>query len=180
MKTQQKSTVTAGQILPVMRILAWVGLVAFLIEAGALLFTYGVSFINPEAAQNLYKGLNLYELRRFNFWYYTSSVSLLASLALMKAWISFLVIKTLSGFNLQNPFTVQVASRLEQISHVAFGMWVLAMIHNGHLAWLMKLTGTLHGSAISGEFIFMVGLVFIISQVFKRGVEIQSENELTV
>jgi hypothetical protein len=26
----------------------------------------------------------------------------------------------------------------------------------------------------------MVGLVYIISQVFKRGVEIQSENELTV
>ena len=47
------------------------------------------------------------------------------------------------------------------------------------LPWVL-LTGELHGNWISGEFIFMVGLVFIISQVFKRGVEIQAENDLTV
>ncbi|MBN2635649.1 MAG: DUF2975 domain-containing protein [Prolixibacteraceae bacterium] len=32
----------------------------------------------------------------------------------------------------------------------------------------------------TGPFLFMAGLVFVISQIFKRGVEIQSENDLTV
>jgi hypothetical protein len=30
------------------------------------------------------------------------------------------------------------------------------------------------------EFIFMAGVVFIMSQAFKRGVEIQSDNDLTI
>lgn len=75
---------------------------------------------------------------------------------------------------------MDVAMRLEKISIIAFGTWVVTMLSNAHTGWLLKLTGELHGNWLSGEFIFMVGIVFIVSQVFKRGVEIQSENELTV
>ncbi len=32
----------------------------------------------------------------------------------------------------------------------------------------------------SSEFLFMAGIIFIIALIFKRGVEIQSENELTI
>ena len=41
-------------------------------------------------------------------------------------------------------------------------------------------TGQLYGSLLSGEFIFMVGLVYIMAWIFRRGVEIQSENDLTI
>lgn len=33
---------------------------------------------------------------------------------------------------------------------------------------------------MSAEFVFMAGVVFVMSQIFKKGVEIQTENELTV
>lgn len=178
--TDTKMRTRTEQILRVMPILAWVAFIGYLIEAGAILFSYGVSWLKPEAAGNLYRGLDLFELREFDFWYYTQSVSLFASLAILKAWVSFLVIKTLSKFNLSNPFTMEVAVRLEQVSYMAFGTWVVTMVSNAHTGWLMKLTGQVHGTWHSGEFIFMVALVFIVSQVFKRGVEIQSENELTV
>jgi|UniRef100_UPI0040498638 hypothetical protein len=168
------------QILTVMPILAWVAFVAFMIEAGAILFSYFVSYDSPEAARDLYRGLNLYNLRQLNFWYYTMSISFIVALSLMKSFVSFLVIRTLSKFNLKNPFSEEVASKLEKISYFAFGTWVITMLSNAHTGWLLKITGELHGNWISGEFIFMVGLVFIIAQVFKRGVEIQSENELTV
>ncbi|RYY11044.1 MAG: DUF2975 domain-containing protein, partial [Chitinophagaceae bacterium] len=49
-----------------------------------------------------------------------------------------------------------------------------------YTSWLLKKTGQLYGSLLSGEFIFMVGLVYIISKIFKRGVEIQTENDLTI
>ena len=86
----------------------------------------------------------------------------------------------LSKMSLMNPFKMEVAQKLEKISHLLFGTWIVGMLGSAHSAWLMKLTGQLYGNWVSGEFIFMAGLVFIISQVFKRGVEIQSENELTV
>ena len=178
MKTLLKTR--TGQILTVMPILAWVAFVGYLLEAGAILVSYGVSIVNPEAASNLYRGLDLYNLRQFNFWHYTQSVSFMVALSLMKSWVSYLVIGTLSKFNLKNPFTMDVATRLEKISIIAFGTWVVTMLSNAHTSWLLKLTGELHGNWLSGEFIFMVSIVFIVSQVFKRGVEIQSENELTV
>ena len=79
-----------------------------------------------------------------------------------------------------NPFKLEVAQALEKISYVLFAIWIAGMLSGAHTAWLLTKTGELHTDWASGEFIFVAGLVFIISQVFKRGVEIQSENELTV
>jgi hypothetical protein len=175
-----KTKTRTEQILTVMHILAWVAFIGFEIEAGAIIISYGVSWFNPESAKNLYKGLNLYNLSQFNFWYYTLSVSFMVALAIMKAQVAYLVIKTLSKVNLMNPFKIEVAILLEKISYLLMGLWCVAMLNNAHNSWLLKLTGALQADWVRGEFIFMAGLVFVISQVFKRGVEIQSENELTV
>jgi hypothetical protein len=177
---KNKAQTRTGQILSVMLILAWVAFIGFFIEAGAILVSYIVSCSNPEGARNLYKGLNLYNLRQFSFWYYTLSVSFLVVLSLLKSLVSYLVIKTLSKFNMENPFTMGVAKRLEMISYVAFGTWLVTMLSDVYSGWLLKISGKLYGNWLSGEFIIVVGLLFIISQVFKRGVEIQSENDLTV
>jgi hypothetical protein len=98
----------------------------------------------------------------------------------MKSFVWFLVIKTLSKINLVNPFKMEVALTLEKISYVLFGTWIVGILSSAYTSRLLKITGELFGSWMTGEFIFMAGLVFIISQIFKRGVEIQSENELTV
>lgn len=175
-----KAQTRTQQVLTVMLILAWVVFIGYMIEAGAILVSYGISLVNPEASKDLYRGLNLYNLRQFDFWYYSLAVSFLAALSIMKAGVSFLVIRILSKFSIQNPFTAEVAGRLEKISYAAFGVWLVTMLSNGYTSWLLKATGELHGTWLSGEFIFMVGLIFIISKVFRRGVEIQSENDLTI
>jgi hypothetical protein len=175
-----KTQTRTQQILTVMKILSWVAFFAFAIEAGAILFSYIMSVVNPDAARKFYKVSNLYTLRQLSLWYFTGTVSFMVALAAMKAYISFLVIKILSGINLSSPFKTETVIRLEKISYQFFGMWLIAMISAGYAAWLVKLTGEMHGTYTSGESIFVAGLVFIVSQVFKRGVEIQSENELTV
>lgn len=175
-----KTQTRTQQILTVMKILSWVAFFLFAIEAGAILFSYIISVISPEAARDFYHGLNLYNLRQLNVWYFTNTVSFMVALSAMKSYISFLMIKILSGINLTSPFKTETVVRLEKISYVFFGMWLVAMISAGWAAWLMKLTGEMHGTYTSGESIFVAGLVFIVSQVFKRGVELQSENELTV
>ena len=175
-----KAQTRTGQLLMVMHILAWVVFVGLMIEAGAILVSYAVSLINPETAKNLYKGLDLYNLSQFNFWYYTISVFFLVVLLIMKSWVSYLAIKTLSKFNLEKPFTMEVARRLEKISYAALATWVVTILSNAYSGFLLKITGKMYGTWISGDFIFMVGLLFIMAQLFKRGAEIQSENDLTV
>ena len=175
-----KTQTRTEQVLAVMPILAWVAFIGFMIEAGAILVSYSVSCVNPEATKNFYKGLDLYNLSQFNFWYYTTYVLFMVVLSVIKSCITFQVIKILSRFNLENPFTMEVANRLEKISYIAFGAWLVTLLSAAYTSLILKLTGKLYGSPSSGEFIFMVGLVFIIAQVFKRGVEIQSDNDLTI
>lgn len=178
MKIRQKTR--TGQVLIIMRVLAWVAFFGLAIKAGAILTAYIVSCVNPAAATDLYQGLNLYDVSQFSFWHYTGFVSFLVAFSGMKAFVCFLVVKTLSKVNLAKPFTLGVTRILERISYVLLSTWIIALLHNGHIDWLMKRTGTFHDHLNPGELIFMAGLVFIISQVFKRGVEMQSENDLTV
>ena len=177
MKHRSKKT---EQILMAMQILAWIALIGFIIEAGAILVSFGVSCVNPEGAKNLYKGMDLYNLRQLHFSYYASLVSFLVALLLMKAYVFFLVTKILSKITLANPFKMDVAQTLEKISYALFEIWIVGMLSSAYTDWLQKRTEQLFDSGATDNFLFMAGLVFIISQVFKRGVEIQSENELTV
>jgi hypothetical protein len=168
------------QILAAMNILSQVVFIGLLIQAGAILVSYGVSITNPNGARNLYMGLDLYNLRQFNFWHYTLTISFMVALPILKAYVAFLVVKAIARIKLSNPFRIEVSRLLERISYFIFGIWVLAMLYNAHIAWLSKITTGLQQNWISGEFILLAGVIFVISQIFKKGVEIQSENELTV
>ena len=168
------------QILSIMLVLSWIVTIGLLIEAGAILFSYTVSLFNPEASKNLYKGLDLYELRQANAWQFHSLVSFIAVIACMKAWVAYLVTRTLSKIKMVNPFKMDVALDLESVSYYLFSIWLIAMIYNGYLDWLSKHSIAPQAELMPQDFIFMVGLVYLVSQIFKRGVEIQNENELTV
>lgn len=168
------------QILNVMYVLTWIAFVGLMIETGAILVSYVVGCINPGASKNLYRDLNLEELRAFSIWQFSWSVSFLFAVSGMKAYVSYLVITALSKVNMANPFTTEMVTILEKISYILLGIWIVAVLNNQQVEWLLKQTDITSETLSADEFIFMAGLVFIISQVFKRGVEIQSENDLTV
>lgn len=163
-----------------MYVLSWIAFIGLLVKTGAIMTSFGVSLYNPEASHNLYKGLSLYDLREHSFWYYTQVVSLMIAFSGLKAYIFYLVIQALSKVNLTNPFTMEVAVLLEKISYVLIGIWAVALLYNAQTEWFAKrqIINLDHWS--TEGFFLMAGLVFIISQIFKRGVEIQAENELTV
>ena len=167
-------------ILVIMNVLTWIIFIGLMIEAGAVLVSYGVSIINPKAAKNLYKGLDFYNLSQYDFWHYTGIISLKAAILIIEAYTAFLVIKVLSTIKITNPFTMDVAQRLEKIAYMLMLAWGAIIIYNGQLKWLSKEVAGLQENKLSSELIIYAGLVFVIAQIFKKGVEIQNENELTV
>jgi len=170
-------------VLTVMHVLAWIAFIGLAIETGAMLVSFGVSWLNPVAAKDLYQGMNLYDLSQYNFWLYTQTVSYIVALMAVKAYAVYLIIKILMKVKLQTPFTAETVRRLETISYVLFGGVIISIISQAQANWLEKRVQDFNINWIgenAGEFLFVAGLVFIISQVFKRGVELQSENELTV
>jgi type IV secretory pathway TrbL component len=72
---------------------------------------------------------------------------------------------------------------IEKISYLIFGIWLLELFGTAYGRYLQTLfTDITVKFSLSSEFsyLFMSGIIYLISQIFKRGVELQEENELTV
>ena len=169
------------QILDVMKVLAWIIFIGLCIKTGAILITSFISlFINPEAAQNLYLGLDLSELYTSNIWYYVNILSFIIVLSGLKAYLFYLVVKIFFKMNLERPFSSIMISLIQKISHIALGIGVVAIIAQNYSTWLLHRGLPVSENWGGKEFLFLAGIIFIIGLVFKRGIEIQSENELTI
>lgn len=169
------------QVLSIMKIISWIIFIGLCIKAGAIIITTFISFfINPEAARNLYLGLNMFNLYEFSHWYYLSMLFLIISILILKAYMFYLVIKIFSKIHINNPFSSNVAYLISKISYVALGIGVLSVIANSYKMWLMKKGFSIPLDFGAAEFLLMSGILFIIASLFKRGVEIQSENDLTI
>ena len=78
---------------------------------------------------------------------------------------------------------MEVEKKLESIGFP--GAWCLdivsAIFWKIYAYYLMQDTGIQLPAINTGdEYLFMAGIVYIISQIFKRGIEIEEENQLTV
>jgi hypothetical protein len=168
-------------ILQVLRLLALLAFVGFTIEAGSIIISFIVSFFNPDAAKNLYKGLDLYGLKAYGEWAYDIAVVFLFGIAALKAQVWQKVMNMLSHLKMDNPFQPQMMQFLTRVSNILIAIWATGFLYNILALFVNKRAGEELLQVIdSDNFLFMAGLVFIITQVFKRGMEIQSENELTV
>jgi hypothetical protein len=118
--------------------------------------------------------------RQVGISHYISVVSLLAAVYCLKAHVFYMLIKILSTLNLDYPFSTRVASWIGTISQLMLGMSLLALIAEGYCGWLAKRGVAITQHWGSSEYLFMAGVVFIVALVFRRGTEMQAENELTI
>ena len=171
---------TTKQVLDVMLVLTWITFIGLLIAAGALVVNYGFSVLNPDYTHNFNKGVDISYLRKTNFYQYTSVVTFMLVIAGLKAYMTYQIITVLSKVNLSNPFTLDVALKLQSISYVLMNIWIISVLSTGYGEWALESKVSVGIGGDNGVYLYIAGLLFIISQLFKRGVELQSENELTV
>ena len=182
--TTWKEKWTQQPTLMLITVIIWSIFIGLCIQAGALLFTFTYSLFKPTVAQDLYEGLNLYSLLTQNSWFYGGLVTLILSIAILKAQLFYTMIRIFLKIDLVHPFSKEIASRISRLSYISFEIGVFLLITNSFTSWLAKREFEVEGvqSYLSGafEYFLLSALIFAIAQVFKRGVEIQAENELTV
>ncbi len=167
------------RILKIMKFFSWFAFIGLLIKAGGILVTYLLSIENAEISKNLYEGLNMYEYRNYSFTHYSFIIGYRIILFAIEAYIAYLVIKLLKKLNIKQPFNIDVQKLMQQISNCIFYLWILAIVHNTH----MQVIGKKHDfemDLFSSDFVFLSVIIFIFAQIVKRGIEIQSENDLTI
>lgn len=167
-------------IFSIMNVVFWIIFIGFLIKAGAILISYIVSLINPIAATDLYLSLDLSDLQSANIWHYTSYVSFVITFLVIKAYMSYIVIKIFQVLDMSRPFSEAVSQLISKLSHITIAAAILAMIAGGYVKWLLKSGFDLNQNFGSSQFLFLAGIIFIIAEIFKRGIALQSENELTI
>ena len=167
------------RILKVMKFFSWFAFIGLLIKSGTILVTYLLSISNVDAAKNMYEGLNLYEYLNYSFLNYTIIVFYKIILFAVEAYIAYLIIQLLKKLNLKQPFSIDVHTLMKKISYAIFYLWIIAIVHNTHI----QIIGKKHNfemSLFSSDFVFLSLIIFIFAQIVKRGIEIQSENDLTI
>ncbi len=167
-----------------LHIVAWVIFVGLCIEAGGLIVNFVSSVFKPEMVSNLYQKLDLSSMYEQSQWAYFSMYSFVMFISVLKAMLFYIVIELLYKLDLSKPFSGFVAKKIIQISYYTFSIGILSFIARQSAKNL-----THHGYEIdklsqfwvdSQAFILMGAVIYIIATIFKKGVEIQNENDLTV
>lgn len=175
MKTNTK------QILRITNVISWIIFVGLCVKAGAIAVTSGISlFVNPGAAADLHLRLDLSDLFNYGKEHYIMMVLLIILLTVLKAVIFYLVIRIFSDLDINKPFSRNVAMLTRVISYVAFASGLIAMAANGYTEWLIGKGVSLQKDWAGTEWLFVAGIVFVVAMIFTRGVELQSDHELTI
>ena len=167
-----------------LHIVAWVIFAGLGIEAGALIVNFIFSIYKPEFVQNLYQKLDLSELYNINKWAFFGMYSFILFISLLKAYLFYLVIRLLSKLDLSKPFNSFVSEQITQISYYTFSIGILSYIaqqtakYLQHYGFVSDNLNEFWGD--SQAFILMAAIIYVIATIFKKGVEIQNENDLTV
>lgn len=172
---------TNSIILKTVHILFWIVFIGLCMKAGAILISFIISlFVNASGAQNLYLGLDLSELYVVNKPYYIAIVLLLITLTVLKSLIAYFAVKFFLKFNLVKPFSKEFASLFIKISYISLGTGILAIIANEFSNWILNQGVNIPINWAGSEILFFAGIIYLLALIFKKGIEVQNENELTI
>jgi hypothetical protein len=172
-------------ILKTMNIIFWVIFLGLCIVTGSLLYSFLVSvFSNPSAAKNLYLGLDLSQLMAFNMANYYTMVLMIIVVAGLKALLFYFIIKIPLKMRIEQPFSIPIQKLMLNVSYVAFLVGICLVIADKYAGWLIekginliKIEKYVYGGS---AFLFLGAVIFFVAHLFKKGIELQTENELTV
>jgi hypothetical protein len=175
---------TSNFIFKVLHIIAWVIFVGLCIEACGLLVNFIVSIYKPEFIDRLYQKMNLIELYHYNNWLFYCIYSLILSVAFLKSYLFYIVIMLLFKLDLSQPFNLFVSDRITKISYFTFVIGILSYISNKTIYKIQNQNINTNNLtdfySDSQAFIIMAAIVYIIAVIFKKGIELQNENDLTI
>ena len=167
-----------------LHIVAWLIFVGLSIEAGGLIVNFFFSLYKPEFVQNLYEKLDLSEIYNSSRLAFFGIYSFILTISILKAFLFYIVIRLMQKMDLSKPFSTFVATQIKLISYYTISIGLLSSIASQLARYLMHhdfVTDNLNRFWTDGQaFILMGAVIYIIATIFKKGVDIQDENDLTV
>ena len=180
--------ITTQQILNVLHILAWIIFIGLLFQAGSLIvYTICTLTLDPENIQKMWQVVELSNLHSFDPGYFIIETSLIITASVMEALLFYLIVKILHDkkLNMSQPFSKEIGRFIFNLSYLALGIGLTSNCAVGYAQWFVtqgvQMPDVQYLHIGGGDvWLFMSVILFVIAQIFKRGIEIQAENELTL
>jgi len=180
--------ISTETILKILYVIAWILFVGICIQAGGFAFNaFFTMVINPIGAHKFWEGLDLSSLYAFGSGYFLIETLLMIIVAILKALMFYLIIKILHDkkLNMAQPFNREVGRFLFNLFYLSLGIGIFSQWGANYAEWFVEkgvIMPDIQYLNLGGAdvWLFMSMVLFVIAQIFKRGIEIQEENELTV
>jgi len=169
-------------------IIAWIIFVGLCIEASAVIvyLIYTLAY-EPPAAGKLYFQEDLSALYHFDRGYFAVETGLMIIVAVMKAVMFYRVVSILHGtrFSMAQPFNKPVRRFILTLSYLALLIGLFSYWGVKYRKWFLAQDVSMPdieqlGFGGADVWLFMSVVFFVIAHIFKRGIEIQTENDLTI
>lgn len=181
--------ITTNQILKVLQIFSWIIFIGLCVQAGGMLFNTIITlFINPPGVKNFWEGSDyLANLYQFDRGYFIVITSIMIIVGVLKAILFYRIVKLFvhKKLSMSQPFNNELRRFILLSAYLTLGIGLFAHFGFKYSSWLTTQgvkaidTQLLH---IGGAdvWLFMAIIFFVIAQIIKRGIEIQTENDLTI
>jgi hypothetical protein len=180
--------ISTTTILKVLHVLSWIIFVGLCIEAGGILTkTIATLTLDPADAAKFWRSVDLTEVYEFNQSQYITLSSVIIIVALLKAILFYCIIKIFlnKNLNISAPFNNLFRNFILTLAYLSFGIGFFS-------SWGIELVNSLANSGLKLQdiqqlqiagadvWLFMGVILLVVAYIFKKGIELQDENELTI
>jgi ABC-type multidrug transport system fused ATPase/permease subunit len=141
----------------------------------------------PDAVNSFWDRIDLSGLYKHDRGYFFVVALVMIIVAVLKAIMFYLIVKILHNkkLDMSQPFSREFRRFIINVAYLTLGIGLFSWRGAEYAEWFskqgVKMPDIQHLSLGGFDvWLFMSVTLFVIAQIFKRGIEIQSENELTV
>lgn len=180
--------ITTSTMLKILYILSWIIFVGLCIDAGGFLTNsiYTLA-IDSSLASHFWGKLDLSNLYKYDSGHFLVVITYLNIVAILKVILFYSIIKVLHDkhLNMKQPFNRAIGKFISKMAYITLFIGLFSMWAINYSKWLESKNVQLPKVELlkiggADVWLFMGIVLLMIAQIFKKGIEIQEENELTV
>ena len=174
--------------LKALHVVSWIIFIGVSIEAGGFIFNAIFTlFLNPAGAGKFWTEVDISELYIYNQSHYVTLISLMIVAAVLRATMFYTIVKIFydNKLNLIQPFNETVKRFIVKIAYLALGIGLFSFwgtkFTEGLVKKGVKMPDIQHLRLGGADVCLFMGVaLLVIALNFKKGIELQNENDLTV
>ncbi|UOE37717.1 DUF2975 domain-containing protein [Chryseobacterium oryzae] len=170
-----------------LKIILWITLVSAVLGIIAIFLFFGTATFNFNfplfTSANIEIGGNkvtFEELKKTGFF----NFAIICFLSILYLWFFIKLSKTaltiLNKVNLKSPFSEESANLISKLGNTALTLGILNILISTIIPLLYRGSFSININFENSNFFIIAAILYIVSVIFKKGIELQSENDLTI